>query len=60
VRMETETASVWATAISGAALGAVVAMVIGPNDALTLLLGAVLGAAAGALLGKIVLSIMLR
>jgi hypothetical protein len=60
MRMETETASIRATAISGAALGAVVAMAIGPNDALTLLLGAVLGAAAGALLGKIVLSLMLR
>jgi hypothetical protein len=60
MRMETETASVRASAISGAALGAFVAMAIGPNDALILLLGAVLGGAAGALLGKIVLSLMLR
>ena len=60
MQIDTETASVRANAVSGAALGAVLALVIGPGGVLTLLLGAALGAAAGLLLGKLILALILR
>ena len=60
MQIDTETQSIRASAISGAALGAVIALVAGPGGVLSLLLGAALGAAAGVLLGKLVLSLLLR
>jgi outer membrane lipoprotein SlyB len=60
MQIDTETQSIRASAISGAALGAVIALVIGPGGVVSILVGAALGAAAGVLLGKLILSLMLR
>ncbi len=60
MQIDTETQSIRASAVSGAALGGVIALAAGPGGVLSLLLGAALGAAAGVLLGKLILALTLR